>query len=448
MINKYIASSSSSRTGQGGQEASTVRLFADSRGRYISQSLSTSAAATLSTARKTNPDAIYQRGNCGIGAYAKALEGMLSAELINIQAVFPRDEWGRVMLATAKPALNEFEKTLGDLNNHIRANLMTDAFLGFEVMELVSQLSSRLTSQAAELKKPLVDALQPIRTTAKSSLPKMLEDTRSRVQALASLSPEGGATQITVDIMSRLQALTSYLGPVVSLLGSFPEGIVNPSSPVASTAPSISSFDVDMSMSSVDTQFFARYGGDTLENLVSALDSRGRLLLKSQGVQAVFMCNNVAIIEGMIRASDLASLLVTVQPRIDTWKSKHVKLYLNAWTPATSQLLDVQYTNRASRPTSGGHTDSASVVKGMGTKEKDNIKEKFRAFNTTFDDLVSKHRGYKMEKEVRSLLAREVQRVIEPLYGRFWDRYHEVDKGKGKYVRYDKQSLAAMFAGL
>jgi exocyst complex protein 7 len=434
--------------GQNGQEAPTSRLFADSRGRYISQSLSTSAAATLSTARKTNPEAIYQRGNCGIGAYTKALEGMLTAELMNIQAVFARDEWGRLILATGRPALNEFEKTLQELNNHIRANLMTDAFLGFEVMELVTQLSARLTSQISELKKPLSDSLQPIRNTSKSALPKMLEDTRSRVQGITTLSPEGGATKTTLDIMQRLQALSQFLGPVVSMLSSFPEGVVSPTSPVTSVAPSISSFDVDMSMSSVDTKVFARYCGDTLENLVAALDSRGRLLLKSQGVQAVFMCNNLAIIEGTIRASDLASLLVSVQPRIDTWKSKHVKLYLNAWTPATSQLLDVQYTNRASRPTSGGQMDSASVVKSMGTKEKDNIKEKFRAFNTTFDDLIAKHRGYKMEKEVRSLLQREVQRVIEPLYGRFWDRYHEVDKGKGKYVRYDKQALSAVFASL
>ena len=66
----------------------------------------------------------------------------------------------------------------------------------------------------------------------------------------------------------------------------------------------------------------------------------------------------------------------------------------------------------------------------------------------SFDDLVSRHKAYRMEKEVRVLLVREVQRVIEPLYGRFWDRYHEVDKGKGKYVRYDKSSLSGVFQNM
>ena len=53
-----------------------------------------------------------------------------------------------------------------------------------------------------------------------------------------------------------------------------------------------------------------------------------------------------------------------------------------------------------------------------------------------------------MEKEVRSQLGREIQAMVEPLYGRFWDRYHEIDKGKGKYVKYDKGSLSTQLANL
>ncbi|KAG9875070.1 hypothetical protein KCU94_g22915, partial [Aureobasidium melanogenum] len=55
---------------------------------------------------------------------------------------------------------------------------------------------------------------------------------------------------------------------------------------------------------------------------------------------------------------------------------------------------------------------------------------------------------YKMEKEVKVSLARDVQRLIEPLYSRHWDRYHEIDKGKGKYVKYDKTQLNAVLTNL
>ncbi len=102
------------------------------------------------------------------------------------------------------------------------------------------------------------------------------------------------------------------------------------------------------------------------------------------------------------------------------------------------------------RPPSGsaGIIDSAAVIKGLSSKDKDAIKEKFKAFNTSFEELSAKHKSLSMEREVRSSLAREVQGMIEPLYGRFWDRYHEIDKGKGKYVKYDKGSLAAQLASM
>jgi len=62
--------------------------------------------------------------------------------------------------------------------------------------------------------------------------------------------------------------------------------------------------------------------------------------------------------------------------------------------------------------------------------------------------LVAKHKSMNMEREVREMLSRQVQQMIEPLYCRFWDRYHEVDKGKGKYVKYDKGAISAAFLSL
>ena len=52
-----------------------------------------------------------------------------------------------------------------------------------------------------------------------------------------------------------------------------------------------------------------------------------------------------------------------------------------------------------------------------------------------------------MERDVRQALGREIQAMIEPLYARFWDRYHEIDK-KGKTVKYSKAEMARELAGL
>jgi exocyst complex protein 7 len=424
-------------------------MYADIRGSYMARSLATSAAASMSTARKQNQSELYKRGMCGIGPYTSALEGMLQSEFDNIRNIFPREDWGRVLLSTSRSALSDFGKTLRDLNTHIQTNLMTDCFLAYEIIEIISGLMRRLEAKLPDMKKPISELAQPVRDTARNSLTKILEDTKTRVQSLISLPIEGSAIPLTVDIMTRLQVFPQYLPTITSIMASIGDGNWTPSSPTSSAAPSLRSFDGSLS-GPESNALFAHYCSDMLETLVSALDSRARLLIKSQQIQAVFMCNNISVIENMIRTSELGSLLGgPVQQRVDTWKSKHLKLYLASWSQASSQLLDVQYTNRASgRPTSSGAPDSAAVVRALGARERDAIKEKFRAFNSAFDALVASHRSAKMEPDVRALLGGELQHIIEPLYNRFWDRYHEVDKGKGKYVRYSKTEMTAVFAGL
>jgi len=69
-------------------------------------------------------------------------------------------------------------------------------------------------------------------------------------------------------------------------------------------------------------------------------------------------------------------------------------------------------------------------------------------FNATFDELVARHKQFRMEKEVKKVLTEDLNKTIPPLYGKFWDRYHDIDKGKGKYVKYDKAQLAAVLASL
>ncbi|KAM3423628.1 hypothetical protein BST61_g1051 [Cercospora zeina] len=126
-----------------------------------------------------------------------------------------------------------------------------------------------------------------------------------------------------------------------------------------------------------------------------------------------------------------------------------MQMYLDAWKEPSAHLLDVQYTSKQPRPPSTGHAvDSSAILKSLSSKDKDAIKEKFKNFNASFDELVARHKTFEMEPEVRRQLGRDAQMFIEPLYARFWDRYHEVDKGKGKYVKFDKSQLSAILAGL
>ena len=240
--------------------------------------------------------------------------------------------------------------------------------------------------------------------------------------------------------------MTAYLPPLSSIMRSLGDGgWSNGAASSSSSVPTLKSFDVGAD----GKQLFSHYCIDTIDTLLSNLENRSRTLLKGRSLQGVFMANNVAIVERAIRSSDLASLIgASSQPKLDGWKKKATQAYLDAWKEPSAQLLDVQYTAKARPPSTGAGVDSGALIKALSSKDKDGIKEKFKNFNLSFDECVAKHKSFKMEAEVRKQLAREVQVSIEPLYSRFWARYHEVDKGKGKYVKYDQAQLSSILAGL
>lgn len=433
LINTHISKTFAQLSQNDISQTPAQRIYADVRGEYLESSLTSLAQASISTARKLVADALYKKGTNGIGTYVQAIEGLFVAEYDNINYVFEREEWSSVCASTCQAPLGDFNKTLRELNGHIQKNLLTDCFLGYEICGLVRALSMRLQKQTGALKDQIYDSVKPIRETSKTSLSKMLDDVRSRSQGLIALPIDGGPVDITQQTMRRLQEMTNYLDPLSSILASLGEGGWN------SGSTNNSSTTLDVGPDSM--KLFAHYASDTVDTLLQNLVGKARLLLKGKNLQGVFMANNIAIITRIIRSSELAPLMESYAKKLGDWRKQSTAMYLEAWREPSGYLLDVQYTNRSKeRPTSSG-ADSAVIVKSLGSKDKDAIKEKFKNFNTSFDDLVTRHKSYAMEPEVRSQLAKEVQNIIEPLYNRFYDRYREIDKGKGKYVKYDKSEL-------
>ncbi|KAM0724289.1 hypothetical protein Q7P37_000171 [Cladosporium fusiforme] len=443
-INGQVASFMAQTSG--GELSPAAKVYAQERGQYIQLSLQNLSAASLSTARKVNAEAVYKPGSNGIGTYCTGLEGMFIAEYACICEIFQREEWSPVLTATCQAALSAFGNTLRDLDNHVRTNLITDCYLAYEIVDMVSKMSLQLEEKTGSLKQQVSDALKPIRETAKASLSILLNDTRSKIQQLMALPSDGSAVGITSDVMQRLQLLTGFLPPLSSIMRSLGDGGWT-SAPTASASslPTMKSFDVGAD----GAQLFAHYSTDTIETLLSNLDTRSRSLLKSKAAQGVFLANNLCIIDRAIRASDLGPLIASsAQPKLDTWKKKAQSAYTDGWKECADHLLDVQYTAKAPRPPSTGGVDSAAIVKALSSADKKGIQEKFKNFNASFDELVARHRSFRMEPEVRRELGRAVQFFLERLYSRFWDRYHEVDKGRGKYVKYDKVQVGGILGGL
>ncbi|KAL9114459.1 MAG: hypothetical protein Q9227_001540 [Pyrenula ochraceoflavens] len=444
------AAGHAAKFGQSKDPDPAVRIYAEVRGPYLSSSLQNLASASISTSkRKAQDSGIYREGTSGIGAYASGLEGMSLAEYDNISSIFSSNQRTQVVEITAQDAYGQFARTLSELNGFIKSNIMADCFLAFEIIDIVTPLSYRLESRTGGLKATCQDALRPVRDTAKGSLNELLEETRRKSSTVAVLPNDGAPVPIVQETMSRMNSLAIFAQPLSSILTSIGDG--NWRSPASNT--SIPPIDVGADGSTL----LSHYLLDTIDTLFSALENRARTFHRTKPLQGCFLANVMAVIDRQIRLSPelsryLGSSSGPQTQKLDAWRKKGSSLYLDAWRDPSSHLFDVQYTNRtpnpANRPTSGSSVDSAAIVKALSSKDKDKIKEKFKAFNLSFDELVARHKSLYMEREVRNSLSREVQAMIEPLYARFWDRYHEIDKGKGKTVKYDKGGLAAVLAGL
>ncbi|KAI9745814.1 MAG: exocyst complex component exo70 [Claussenomyces sp. TS43310] len=448
-INSYL-SSSMRQSKQDVQETPTVQIYARVRGPSLIGTLANLAAASVNTAKKKTPDAVYRQGTNGVTTYATAIKGAFFAEYDSICALFLPEQRAKVFYLTCRGAVTELTKTLRELDLHIRSNLTTDCYLAYEIFEIVSNLSSQIDSKTriGELKALFETALKPIRDTGRTSLAELLEDTRRRVSALQVLPSDGAAVPLTAEVMTRLQTMVDFLPPVSRIMISLGDGNwKNINAPGTSTEviPSLKSFDVGAD----GKQLFAHYCVDTIDALMVSLDQKGRVMLKGKSVLGVFLANNITTIDRMARNSDLWPLLADNMSPIDTWRKKGLNLYLDAWAETAREIMDKVHTNRPRPPSGSGNVvDSATTVRGLNSKEKDAIKEHFKNFNTTFDDNVARHKALHMEREVREMLGREVRSMIEALYGRFWDKYHEIDKGKGKYVKYDKSSISGVFLSL
>jgi len=448
VINQYIVSSGG-QEGAAGSAQRPAKIYAEVRGPYVKTTLQNLAMASVQTVRKTDPNAIYRQGTSGISTYCTAMESLFIAEFENLSEIFGPAQRGQVHMQVCQQALTDFSKTLQDLHVHVKNNIITDCFLAYEIVDIVNRLSIRLDSRKFEVKQPIQQALAPIRDTAQQSFSRLLEDTRSRVQNLMTLPSDSAAVPVTSDTMTRLQTLTLYTHPLSAIMSTMPENSWRLTGPRPTSRPQDAT-------SSVSSTPFNTYIADTIDELLTSLDNKSSALLRgSKSAQGVFMLNNLTLVDRALASHpDLAAALPDpARSRLDLWRKKAVALYTDAWKTAQAILMDQIRTSSSSsapgsRLSGGGAPNDAAVLKSLSSKQRDEIKDKFKIFNATFDELVARHKGFRMEREVKQVLAMDLHRTIEPLYNKFWDRYHEIDKGKGKYVKYDKAQLAAVLGSL
>lgn len=434
-----------------------VKIYADVRGEYLHLSLQNLATASISTSKRgPNDTTVYKPGSNAIGTYAQAMERMFLAEYENVTSIFRGDALARAYAASCSKAMNDFSKTLSELNSTIRSRMLTDCFLAYEIIDLITPLSYRLEKRTGQLRPQISDALRPIRDTARASLTEILSRTRSQAESIATLPPDGNTISLVHDTAARIRSLCAFDKPLLHLLTSIGDGNWRTAQPsnasanslgaTSNTTPQSSTLNLPDGATDLNSALLTNYLGDLTDLLISTLNTRSQTLHRTKPLQAIFILNSLAILSRVTTESTVESYLAS--NRLDAHRKSATSAYMNAWREPSSHLLDTINT-ASTRPLSGGAgLDSTVIIKSLSSKDKDRIKEKFKLFNASFDEQVARHKSLYMEREVKIALQKDIQSTIEPLYGRFWDRYHELDKGKGKTVKYSKSELAMVLGGL
>jgi exocyst complex protein 7 len=431
-----------------------ARIYLEIRGKYMTTSLENLATASVNTSRRKDTT-VYREGSSGIGTYCSGVEGMCLAEYDNVSRVFQGEDRGAVFEATCRSAVAHFASTLKEVNSIIKSRVLSDCFLAFEIIDLVTPLSYRLDSRTGHLKSQFSDALRPVRETSRSSLTEVLEQTRQLAGSTAVLPNDGNTVPLVSETAARLHAMSTCARPISSLLSSIGDGNWRTSSQLALANSSQLSL-LSIGPETENPTLLSHYLLDIVDALLSTLDAKAKSIHRTKYLQGCFLANSVALLDRAVRTSTDLAMYLGIAPhaaKLDTWRKKAMTLYMDAWKDISVHLLDQINTKfnpatASNRPVSGSTGDSAAIVKGLSGKEKDKKKEQFKAFNLSFDEMVARHKSLYMEKEVRAALGKEVQTLIEPLYARFWDRYHEIDKGKGKVAKYDKGALASVLISL
>jgi len=440
------AGAQSARMGQRDDDAA-ARIYAEIRGDYLQNSLQNLASASISTSkRRANDTGIYREGSSGIGAYANAIEGMFLAEADNTSKIF-REDAGRIFTLTCGKAISTFTRTLAELNGVIKSRILSDCFLAYEILDLITPLGYRLESRTGQLRSQFTDPLRPLRDTARSSLNEILSQTKKQAESVATLPSDGNIIPLVSQTATRLQNLANFERPLLVILSAMGEGSWR-------SAPGMgpqSTLNLELTPSTENPTLLSHFLLDIVEALFSTLSTRAQTLHRTKGLQGIFLLNTVAVITRAVNCSPDLARYLGISPhstKLDAYRKTASSLYLTAWREPSAHLLDTIHTSGQSRPMSAAAIDSTQIIKSLGSKDKDKIKEKFKLFNASFDELIVRHKSLHMENEVRSSVAREIQVLIDPLYTRFWDRYYEVDKGKGKVVKYSKSELSSMLASL
>ncbi|CAG8675218.1 14509_t:CDS:10 [Funneliformis caledonium] len=387
-----------------GYNSDFVKAYIEVRSNYLAKSLNLLAQGSISTAEKRST-LVYEKGTS--------------------DKILPPGSVMSGFRGAIQMPLDNYIETGRTLNNRVKKNMQTDVFLAFDMMESLNKNSGSFEEVfrlAGKKDSSYGDLLHSLRAAALRSFPEFIDEIKNHRTKTTNLPNDGTVHELTSTTLQHLKRLTDYQEIVETMLLTLGDGNWN----VSEKEPNFSRDRTVRGMSA--NAILQHYFADVLESLTITLDFKAKSYKKT-ALTCIFLLNNYHYVLKSIR-TQFFSILEEIGYKYEKMVKRYNDGYLDTWKPCFANLMD-------------------SVVRGGTLKtalsnEKGNVKEKFKNFNTEFEEMYKVHKGYAIpDLELRSQVIKDIKMVLMPMYIRFLEKHQqsEFSKNPTKYIKYDPQSL-------
>ncbi|SCV00170.1 LANO_0F05556g1_1 [Lachancea nothofagi CBS 11611] len=395
-----------------------------------------------------NPNVPYRKGSSGFLNYNEALLGFIANEYTLTGDLYPQNpnSQAEVFASIMAPIMSNYVK-LTSLNlNLIKSNLSNFGLFTFELAECIASVLKLIKNKPLENNLALEQCHQEATSILYSLFRDLISYIEGKAAQLSQLPSDNGVIESTIDVMSRLRKFSEYKQGCLNCVAGMRRDEWLPKD--------FNEKEYTLQDRQAITQaalLLSCFFSDCIDCLVVSLERRAQRLLMPNHEPDIanpnsarntykqrigfFLITNITLIEQIVSRSELSSILGEQgNARLEKLKKRYVSYFVSDWRTLTSNLLDAVF------------VDSSGKV---SSKDKDQIKEKFKKFNDGFEELASNFKHFRIsDPTMKKLLKSEVNSLVLPLYERFHGRYKDSFKNPRKHIKYTPSELATVLNSL
>ncbi|CCH60092.1 hypothetical protein TBLA_0C02870 [Henningerozyma blattae CBS 6284] len=388
----------------------------------------------------------FAKGSSGMMNYSQALLGFVAIESTLVDDLFSQQADFRplVFKSIIQPVLDGYSNLFDSNVTYVKNNLQDADVFSFELIDCVNNVIRQLRGTPLQDYTRLIMSAQNIQNVTQSIFKDVIEHIIITVNNMTTVPADNGVAEGTVDTMTRLRKLSEYQTGVLGAIQNMSRQDWLPSSYKEKEYTS-----QNININPKDTRsLLSCFLGDCIDTLIISLERRAqKILLPNQEPDIAnpnskrntlkpkignFLISNLAMVGQIVEKSDLNSLLgMTGHSRLDKLQKRYINYIVSDWRDLTANLMDSVFVDNSGKISQ--------------SKDKEQIKEKFRKFNDGFEALVSNFKHYKItNEELKKVMRSEIISLVLPMYERFYSRYKNSFTHPRKHIRYTPTELTTI----